>query len=124
MEVYNRSMVVGSDIACTQSVTVKNSTLGTKFRSLDCRLSLNGFHGWAHNRSCQLSWHPRWQNGLGLNELEGCERLFSYLNGGAKSTRYASRYRRHQVLEILCSQWDDDKYAELSESIFDTRRHT
>ncbi|KAG0702916.1 hypothetical protein DFH29DRAFT_804333 [Suillus ampliporus] len=72
------------------------------------------FHGHAHNRKCQLHWHPLYIPGTGHSEGEGCEHIFSASNELARSTRHASPFHRHQSIEEHFSFWDKDKYAALS----------
>ncbi|PLW33701.1 hypothetical protein PCASD_10315 [Puccinia coronata f. sp. avenae] len=38
------------------------------------------FHAYVHNWLCQLDYHPRLNNGWGLSDGEGLERLWSYLS--------------------------------------------
>ncbi|KAJ3562925.1 hypothetical protein NP233_g9276 [Leucocoprinus birnbaumii] len=52
----------------------------------------------AHNRLCQLSNLATYVEGIGLEDLEGCERFFSKSNALAASTRYASRFHRQQKI--------------------------
>jgi Kyakuja-Dileera-Zisupton transposase len=82
---------------------------------LDFRLMVGAFHGHAHNRKCQLDWHPMYIPGTGHTEGEGCEHIFSSSNELARSTRHASPFHRRQTIEEHFSFWDTDKYATLSE---------
>lgn len=76
---------------------------------------VGAFHGHAHNRSCQLKWHPTYIEGTGHTEGEGCEHVFSSSNDLARSARHASRFHRHQMIEEHFNFWNADKYANLSE---------
>jgi hypothetical protein len=73
------------------------------------------FHGHAHNRKCQLMWHPMYIPGTGHSEGEGYEHIFSASNELARSTRHASPFHRHQAIEEHFAFWDTDKYAVLCE---------
>ncbi|KAG1770856.1 hypothetical protein EV702DRAFT_1181544 [Suillus placidus] len=75
---------------------------------------VGAFHGHAHNRRCQLDWHPMYIDGTGHMEGEGCEHVFSASNKLARSTRHASVFHRHQTIEEHFAFWDTDKYAALS----------
>ncbi|KAG1907232.1 uncharacterized protein F5891DRAFT_919646, partial [Suillus fuscotomentosus] len=75
---------------------------------------VGAFHGHAHNRRCQLDWHPMYISGTGHTEGEGCEHIFSASNELARSTRHANRFHRHQAIEEHFAFWDADKYAALS----------
>jgi hypothetical protein len=43
---------------------------------------------------------------MGLEDLEGCERLFSKTNALALSTRYASTFHRRQAIEQYIKHLD------------------
>lgn len=76
---------------------------------------MGAWHGYAHNRECQVRYHPRLTAVAGLEDFEGCERLFSYTNGIAGVTRSATRYHRHQQLEWVIRQWNSDKLLHLGQ---------
>ncbi|KIL64908.1 hypothetical protein M378DRAFT_77595 [Amanita muscaria Koide BX008] len=75
---------------------------------------VGAFHGYAHERACQLAWHPLYMKGTGRTEGEGCEHIFSSSNDLARNTRYASQFHRHQAINDHFKFWDQDKYALLS----------
>lgn len=84
---------------------------------------VGAFHGHAHNRKCQLDWHPMYIPGTGHSEGEGCEHIFSASNALARGTRHASTFHRHQTIEQHFTFWNDDKYAALSEIFFVCLNH-
>lgn len=51
---------------------------------------------------------------MGLEDLEGMERIFSGSNQLASVVRYASAYRRRQFIDLYLQQWDADKYENLA----------
>jgi hypothetical protein len=107
---------LASDIGCSLEKTIKHSPLvGPIASRLGLQLYVNAFHGWAHNRLCQLGYHPLYSKGLGLEDLEGMERLFSLLNGVARGVRSATPFHWKQAYDLYLHQWDEDKYANLSE---------
>ncbi|KAG1775917.1 hypothetical protein EV702DRAFT_972210 [Suillus placidus] len=75
---------------------------------------VGAFHGHAHNRKCQLDWHPMYIPGTGHSKGEGCEHIFSASNALARGTWHASTFHWHQVIEQHFAFWNDDKYAALS----------
>jgi len=105
------------DIGCTFQKTVQNSTLGDRAKASGIRFMVGAFHGYAHNRACQLKWHPLYMKGTGRTEGEGCEHVFSSSNNLARNTRHASRFHRHQAIDEHFTFWDQDKYALLSKRI-------
>jgi Kyakuja-Dileera-Zisupton transposase len=116
MEVHGSNIACGYDIGCTFSKTLSSSSLGPRAAELGFRLVVGSFHGHAHNRACQLDWHPHHVTGMGRADFEGCERIFASSNALAPGTRHASSFHRHQAIEQHFAFWDEDKYAALSES--------
>jgi len=82
---------------------------------------VGSFHGHAHNRGCQVNWHPLHVKGMGHANFEGCERVFLSSNHLAPGTHHASTFHRHQAIEEHFAFWDEDKYAGIGLClIFDT----
>ncbi|KAG2338067.1 hypothetical protein BDR05DRAFT_894214, partial [Suillus weaverae] len=106
------------DIGCAFSKTLSTSSLGPHAHALALRMMVGAFHGHAHNRKCQLDWHPMYISGTGHTEGEGCKHIFSSSNELARSTQHASPFHRHQSIEGHFSFWDADKYAALSNFLF------
>ncbi|KAH9462420.1 hypothetical protein Pst134EB_006313 [Puccinia striiformis f. sp. tritici] len=52
------------------------------------------FHAYVHNWVCQLQYHPRLNDGWGLSDGEGLERLWSYLSPLVSNLRYSTRNHR------------------------------
>ncbi|KAG2352683.1 hypothetical protein BDR07DRAFT_1454895 [Suillus spraguei] len=122
LAVYGKNGGCAYDIGCAFSKTLTNSSLGMRAGELDFRLMVGAFHGHAHNRKCQLDWHPMYIPGTGHTEGEGCEHIFSSSNELARSTRHASPFHRRQTIEEHFSFWDTDKYATLSNFIWNHYR--
>ncbi|KAG1854936.1 hypothetical protein DFJ58DRAFT_716274 [Suillus subalutaceus] len=114
LDIYGKNRGVAYDIGCAFSKTLDNSSLGPRARALNFRMMVGAFHGHAHNRRCQIDWHPLYIEGTGHTEGEGCEHIFSSSNELARSTRHASPFHRHQAIEQHFSFWDEDKYAALT----------
>ena len=113
LEVFGPSFALGYDIGCQFSRTIHKTSLAELAIKKSLHSVVPGFHGYGHNRLCQLSYHPLYVTGMGLEDLEGCERAFSRSNEVAKVTRYASRFHRQQAIVNHFRQWDSDKYLEL-----------
>jgi hypothetical protein len=94
MDVLRNQILYGYDI------TVSKSSLGIRFREQGSRFCVNAFHGYAHNYACQLKNHPMFVEGMGLEDLETLERVFSASNAVAPLTRHASAYSRHVFIDI------------------------
>ena len=61
------------DIGCCFKTTINKSSLGLKACTANHTCLVGAFHGHAHNRLCQLSFLATYVEGLGLEDLEGCE---------------------------------------------------
>jgi len=114
ISVHGNNQVIGSDIGCSLSATLAASSIAQMARVANVQLIVNTFHGHAHNRMCQLQYHPLYLPGTGLEDFETCERVFSSSNATAALICHASYFHYIQYLDLHFSQWDADKYAELS----------
>ena len=114
MDTLGPSLLVGYDIGCVFGRTILSTSLGAKFRESGSRTCVNAFHGYSHNYKCQCKNHPNNIAGMGLEDLETLERIFSSSNSLAAVTRYASAYRRRLFIEMHFRQWDEDKYLNLA----------
>lgn len=98
IDVFGADLGQGYDIGCRFKTTLNNSSLGPKARAANHTCLVGAFHGHAHNRRCQLAFLATYVEGLGLEDLEGCERFFSLSNALASSTRYSSIFHRRQAI--------------------------
>ena len=111
MQFYGTDLAIGYDIACSFATTVKNSSLASCAHNLRLRFVVPAFHGYAHNRRCQLSWHPLYLKGFGIEDLKVCERVFKGSNVLAGITCHATHFHRQQAIDMYFHQHDEDKYA-------------
>ena len=114
MDTFGSHLLIGYDIGCVFGGTILSTLLGTKFRESGSRTCVNAFHGYSHNYKCQCKNHPNNIAGMGLEDLETLEWVFSSSNALAGVTRYASAYRRRMYIELHFKQWDEDKYSNLA----------
>ncbi len=115
MKVLGKDQGVGHDIACSFTVTLGNSSLGDQARELGFKLAVNAFHGHAHNRLCQLRFHPQFLKIFGLEDLETCERIFSASNAVARTVRFSSHFHWLQFIDLHFDQWNRDRYFDSCE---------
>lgn len=101
----------GYDIGCAFRKTVANNSLLS--RMWNSHLAVTALHAYSHNRACQAENHPKYIEGAGLEDLEGCERFFSSSNRCAGITRHATAFHRHQTLDAHFQHWDSQKFAAL-----------
>ncbi|KAF7975664.1 hypothetical protein HWV62_8751 [Athelia sp. TMB] len=118
LELLGDDNVLGYDIGCAFSQTVATSTLGARAAAQRLKFVVPSFHGHAHNRPCQLDYHPQYIPSLGIEDFETCERCFSLSNSVAPTTRLATKFHRQQAIEAHFNFQDEDKYAALSTFIY------
>ncbi|KAJ7865979.1 hypothetical protein B0H13DRAFT_2670813 [Mycena leptocephala] len=95
LDAFDRAIGFGYDIGCGFNTTVFNSPLGHRALLQNFSCLVRSFHGHAHNRLCQLLFLARYVLGMGLEDLEGCERFFSRSNAMAGSIRTLSTHFVH-----------------------------
>ena len=115
LEVFGAGIGGGYDIGCKFRTTLNRSELGPHARSLNYKALVGSFHGYAHNRLCQLSYLAMYVKGMGLKDLEGCEHFFSKSNVLASSLCYASVFHRQQkMIEFMKHMDNMETYQNLS----------
>ncbi|KAL1740423.1 hypothetical protein HDZ31DRAFT_47533, partial [Schizophyllum fasciatum] len=115
LDMFGERLGIGYDIGCAHRTTISNSTLATKAASLEMDITVDAFHGYAHNRRCQLQNHPLYRKGYGLEDLATCERVFSSSNAVARLVRHASKYHYGQYVDLHYRHWNGERYAELGQ---------
>jgi hypothetical protein len=115
LDAFGPKLGAGYDIGCGFETTIKNSPLGPQAKAMQLKCLVGAFHSHAHNRKCQLEYLANYVPGMGLEDLEGCERLFSKSNALARSVRYASVFHRRQTIATWLAHHDTfETYANLS----------
>ncbi|KAJ7257567.1 hypothetical protein B0H12DRAFT_988360, partial [Mycena haematopus] len=98
-ERYGSDAGLAYDIMCAFIKTLLRSSLGRKTVALRMRGIVPAFHGHAHNRMCQIGWHPMYVEGVGLEDFEECERTFCLSNNLAPCTRLSTPFHRQQQID-------------------------
>lgn len=98
LNVFGKNIGGGFDTGCQLDITIKNSALGPRAQELNYTSLVDGFHGHAHRRLCQLSYLATYRKGLGLEDLGMCERVFSRSNGNTSTVRHMSVFHCQQAL--------------------------
>lgn len=101
---------LGYDIMCAFHKTLERSSLGPNVAAQRLRGVVPAFHGHAHNRGCQVHWHPLYTDGVGLEDFEECERTFFKTNDLAPTTRLSTKFHRRQAIMEHISFHDEDKH--------------
>ncbi|KAJ7508109.1 hypothetical protein B0H11DRAFT_1704757 [Mycena galericulata] len=142
----------GYDVGCGLESTIKKTPLKEKAERLNFKSLVGAFHGHAHNRLCQLTFLATYVPGLGLEDLEGCERFFSQsivttirqlseildekCAKNTKSTKVAQRHAHEgygralaeveeseNKMEILVRWTQDNKEWDEAAELLNTRRY-
>lgn len=118
LNAYGPNTELAFDLGCAFNLTLMSSILGPQAREQNIHLVVDAFHGHAHNRGCQVDFHPQYILGNGRSDHAGCKRVFDSSNDLAATTRHASHFHCQQAIEQHFGFWDEDKYAQLSGSLF------
>lgn len=114
-DAFGSNLGGGYDVGCRFKTTIANSELGPQAQRLNYASLVGAFHSHAHNRLCQLSHLTTYVEGLGLSDLEGCERLFSKSNELATSIHHVSIFHHRQKILHYFQHLDvTDTYMNLS----------
>ncbi|KAI0744667.1 hypothetical protein C8Q76DRAFT_764263 [Earliella scabrosa] len=113
---------VGYDIGCEFTATVRNSSIGPAFFKSGSRFCVPAFHGYSHEYDCQVKFHPHRIPGMGLEDLETMEHIFSSSNQLASVIRYASPYRRRALIALFFEHWDEERHASLAQMLYNNYR--
>ncbi|KAJ7192578.1 hypothetical protein GGX14DRAFT_379958 [Mycena pura] len=119
---YGADLGLGYDIMCAFFKTLMRSSLGANVTAMRLRGVVPAFHGYAHNRACQLGWHPLYVDGVGLEDFEECERTFAQSNNLASTTRLATPFHRQQQIDEHFKFHDEDKHAGSGNFIYQNYR--
>jgi hypothetical protein len=118
LDAFGEDLGGGFDIGCKFKTTLTNSPLGRCARELHHTCLVGAFHGHTHNCLCQLQHLTVYVKGLGLEDLEGCERAFSKSYALAAALRYASIFHCKQAIVAYFSHNNTfEVYQNLSNSI-------
>ncbi|KAF9030501.1 hypothetical protein BJ165DRAFT_1417723 [Panaeolus papilionaceus] len=118
LDAFGHNLGIGYDIGCKFKTTLRQSQLGSWAEELNAKCLVGSFHGHAHNRICQLQHLATYVEGLGLEDLEGCEPFFSKSNALASSIRHASIFHRRQKINKYIKHLDSrETYLTLSSLI-------
>ncbi|KAF6759070.1 hypothetical protein DFP72DRAFT_806955, partial [Ephemerocybe angulata] len=120
LDTFGDGIGCGYDIGCRFGTTLSKSPLGPRAKRLHYRSLVGSFHGHAHNRLCQLSNLAAYVDGMGLEDLEGCEHFFSKSNALAPSVRYMTEFHRRQKIDQYFRHVDaQETMANLSKFLVD-----
>ncbi|KAK1223141.1 hypothetical protein PQX77_013995 [Marasmius sp. AFHP31] len=123
MDRYGKDLVLGYDIMCAFYCTLlRSAKLWNQVVAFWLKGVVPAFHGHAHNRKCQVNWHPMYTNGVGLEDFKECEWTFSQSNHLASTTCLATEYHCHQALMEFFDLHDRDKHMASGNFIYQNYR--
>ncbi|KAL4064382.1 hypothetical protein J3A83DRAFT_4442308 [Scleroderma citrinum] len=103
------------DIGCKFKTILCRSSLGECAWLLTHRPLFRSFHGHAHSHLCQLNHLTTYVEGLGLEDLDGCECTFSKSNVLASTIHYSGTSHYRQAITNYFKYNDEHNiYANLS----------
>lgn len=113
------------DCGCKLGKTVNRSPL-QELALWACLLPMIGLmHGYAHVRLCQLLFLMLYIAGTGIEDGEGSERYFAFMNALAGITRHMSVFHRRQaIVEVAYAHDNLEAYANVSRFIFNNYRQS
>ncbi|KIK20520.1 hypothetical protein PISMIDRAFT_58309, partial [Pisolithus microcarpus 441] len=119
LDIFGNNLAGSYNIGCKFMTTLSRSTVGPRAQALNYTSLVLAFHGYAHCHLCQLCFLARYVDGLGLEDLEGCERTFSKTNRLASAVRYASSFHCCQAIAGYVVHNDEHNvYQNLTTMIF------
>ncbi|KAJ6609524.1 hypothetical protein B0H10DRAFT_1813552, partial [Mycena sp. CBHHK59/15] len=74
---YGEDMCLGYNIMCAFFKMLLCSSLSAQVVAIHLWGIVPAFHGHAHNRACQIGWHPMYVDGVRLKDFEECECTFT-----------------------------------------------
>ena len=107
LNTFGKDLGGGFDIGCRFGTTLANSPLGPLASELNHTSLVGSVHGHAHRCLCQLSHLATYRQGMGLEDLEGCEHTFSKSNSLAPTLRYASAFHQKQAIAMYFEHNDN-----------------
>ncbi|KAI0704566.1 hypothetical protein C8Q76DRAFT_631002 [Earliella scabrosa] len=119
LECMPPAWMCGFDVGCSFRGTASRSSLGTLLEQRQCEICVNAFHGYSHAFACQVRHHPNVIKGLGLEDFETMERIFSVSNHLASVIRYTTAYRRRVLIELHFRRWDEERYLALGKFLYE-----
>ncbi|KAJ7018507.1 hypothetical protein C8F04DRAFT_1277648 [Mycena alexandri] len=121
---YGADIGLGYDIMCAFFKTLMRSSLGASVTAMRMQGVVPAFHGHAHNRACQIGWHPLYVEGVGLEDFEECERTFAKSNHLASTTRLSTPFHRQQQIDEHFKFHDVDKHTASGNFIYQNYRQS
>jgi hypothetical protein len=85
LDAFSNDLGGGYDIRCRFKTILSCSVLGQCAQELNHTSLVGAFHRHDHQCLCQLDHLTMYVDGLGLEDLEGCEQTFSKSNALASS---------------------------------------
>ena len=105
------------DIGCCfhKHIRKHNSTISSLNR---LQFGVSIFHSYAHTPSCQLKYHPRIQEDIGLTDGESLERIWSYLGKFVLNTKHMCPAHRLDILSLAIQHISNRMINDLGNFIY------
>jgi hypothetical protein len=113
LDTHGEDIGLAYDIMCAFIKTLHRSSISKKVQKGRLIGVVPAFHGHAHNRKCQVRWHPMYTEGAGTEDFEECERTFCGSNNLANVTRLSTPFHRRQEILEYFDFHDQDKHISI-----------
>lgn len=114
----SQSLTILYDIACSLHAHVMNNNSAINFIKSKLNWGVSIFHAYAHSVKCQLKYHPRIQEGIGLTDGESLERIWSYLGRFVSNTKHMRPAHRLDILSLAIQHISNRMIANLGNFIY------
>ncbi|KAG1823787.1 uncharacterized protein BJ212DRAFT_1476650 [Suillus subaureus] len=119
LDAFGDSLGGGYDIGCQFETTLNNSSVGPLARSFHHTCLVGAFHRHVYRRICQLSSLTTYVKGLGIEDLETCEQMFSKSNSLALALWYTSVFHHQQAIDSYFEHNDElEIYGNLTNFLY------
>ncbi|KAH9448587.1 hypothetical protein Pst134EA_027896 [Puccinia striiformis f. sp. tritici] len=107
-EGYNKKLAFLYDIGCNiEKGIIRRNQFPEHLESNLLSFGTSVFHAYVHQWSCQLRYNPRLNDGWGMSDGEGMERIWSFLSPLIRPLRYATKNHRLVALNIRSSHHNE-----------------
>ncbi|KAH9472605.1 hypothetical protein Pst134EA_003212 [Puccinia striiformis f. sp. tritici] len=107
-EAYSKKLGFLYDIGCNiEKGIIRRNQFPEHLEFNLLRFGTSVFHAYVHQWSCQLRYNPRLNDGWGMSDGEGMERIWAFLSPLVRQLRYATKNHRLVALDIRASHHND-----------------
>lgn len=114
----SQSITILYDIACSLHAHVMNNNSAINCIKSKLNWGVSIFHAFAHSIKCQVKYHPRIKEGIGLTDGEALERIWSYLGRYVSNTKHMRPAHRLDILSLAIQNISNRMITNLGNFIY------